>query len=39
MPLMLSRSALASALALAVTFGGGSLAQAATPDKLVQAGA
>ncbi|HEX8541769.1 MAG TPA: M20/M25/M40 family metallo-hydrolase [Pseudomonas sp.] len=39
MPLMFSRSALASALALAVTFGGGSLAQAATPDKLVQAGA
>ena len=39
MPLMLSRSALASALALAVTFGGGSLAQAATPDKLVQTGA
>ncbi|OCR22880.1 glutamate carboxypeptidase [Pseudomonas syringae] len=39
MPLIFSRSALASALALAVTFGGGSLAQAATPDKLVQAGA
>ena len=39
MPLIFSRSALASALALAVTFGGGSLAQAATPDKLVHAGA
>lgn len=39
MPLIFSRSALASALALAVTFGGGSLALAATPDKLVQAGA
>ncbi|WP_176469929.1 M20/M25/M40 family metallo-hydrolase [Pseudomonas sp. Irchel 3A5] len=39
MPLMFSRSALSCALALAVTLGASSLAQAATPDARVQSAA